>query len=349
MKKEIELVNPPITSYSTIANLMSLLWGHREKTMPWICDNFIQLYSTPVNESLIIRKAYFEQEWANFYDFVGTDNYLLTEQCPFVNTCKMDRRSLQIDVFTDFLERQIDTGYYVEVLLDNYYISSSESFKSEHYTHQTLLYGYDNEAKTVFAADFYNHGKFVFTTISYNEVDEAYRACVFDKNTPMWKTHIFSNRYVDYDYIPNLALMRTSLQDYLEGKDSFNKYFRSFDHRNMEIFFGLEYYDRLLRHCEEQKHLDRRAFHVLYDRKIIMKLRVEYLLLKNIIHSTNYDILEQADSLANISLVVRNLVIKSQLCPEKGKAKLLTEIKLKLELMKEKDRVFVERLVSLIS
>ena len=34
---------PPITSFPLIANMLSILWLDKNKTLPWICDRFIQL------------------------------------------------------------------------------------------------------------------------------------------------------------------------------------------------------------------------------------------------------------------------------------------------------------------
>ena len=65
MKICLPVEQPPITSFPTIANTLSILWGHKEKVLPWLSDRLIQLVVRP-NYDLVNT---------DFYDHADIDNY----------------------------------------------------------------------------------------------------------------------------------------------------------------------------------------------------------------------------------------------------------------------------------
>lgn len=65
MKNTINLADPPITTYPSIANVLSLLWREPDAIMPWLSGHFIQL---------IVRSSH-EHIYGDFYDHADIDNF----------------------------------------------------------------------------------------------------------------------------------------------------------------------------------------------------------------------------------------------------------------------------------
>ena len=51
----------------------------------------------------------------------------------------------------------IDNGNFVEVISDLFYLPVSEAYQLEHYMHEILIVGYDDEKETCIIRDYVNH------------------------------------------------------------------------------------------------------------------------------------------------------------------------------------------------
>ena len=299
MKKLLPVAYPPITSYTDISAAMIILWARKEKTISWISDHLIQLYAS--NE--IIQ--------GSFYDFVNNDNYPREGNCPFLQKYTINRDILEMACFSDFIERQINNNYYLNVTLDQYELNCSKYFQKKHKYHITFIYGYDSENELVYIADFYGGQKLTFQTISYSNLNSGFFS-VRVKNAREWEVEIFLLKYVDNTYDTNIKLLIRFLDDYLNGIDSFLKYTFSFRHKEVLIRYGIEYYDMLLEHCQsvgKNGTLNTTIFHVLFDHKELMRIRLEYLtkiglILGDTSLSTDFNNLQEK------TLSIRNMVMK---------------------------------------
>lgn len=283
---------PPITSFPYIANSLSILWVKKDKVLPWICDRYIQLVIRPHHS--LTR--------SDFYENADTDNFVLPgNYCPFLGWLRNNQTTANFNQFTDYIEYQIKQGYYLDACLDSYYLSCTNYFKKKHFIHQTFIYGFDDEKRQVYISDFYD-GKYVRKIVSYDEINKSIKGIDYFINL---------YKYEEFDYKINLELLKVSTNDYINGRDSLNKYKYSYQSYNKDILYGMNFYNYILDVFINEKIIDIRPFHILYDHKKIMNIRLEYLKKLGIIDKDKIDnIFNLNNLLIEQSLLLRNMVLK---------------------------------------
>lgn len=329
MKVCLPVEYPPITSFPAIANSLSILWANEDKIIPWISDHYIQLMIRPHNPST----------QSDFYDQSDMDNYIIPAySCPFISWMRNNQTTAHFTNFTDYIEHQIRHEYYLDACLDRYYLSCSQNFNKKHFIHQTFIYGFDSEKKQVFVSDFYDDGRYVRKIVSYDEINKAIENIDYFINL---------YRYEDFHYETNFDLLKLSIEDYINCRDSLKKFEFSCVSYNKEILYGIDFYDYIIDVFCEEEYIDKRPFHVLCDHKKVMKIRLEYLYKigafdNNVISELN----ARNDLLIKDSIILRNMVIKYNICRS---GDLLQKIKEKCRILKRLDKDFSEDLLKCIS
>ncbi len=121
--------------------------------------------------------------------------------------------------------------------------------------------------------------------------------------------NLFKLQEAEYDFNP--SLMQLYLTDYVNSKDSMRKFEFSNRSYNKEAIFGLRYYDYAIAHCHESDEIDIRLFHILYDHKVLMRFRLEYLSKIRYYDSEKITkLISKNEELIKITLVLRNMSIK---------------------------------------
>ena len=153
--------------------------------------------------------------------------------------------------------------------------------------------------------------------------------------------------FVDCDYELNTDLLKISLNDYLICKDSFSRFKYDHIHRSTKMYFGLSYYDILIENFViAEGWIDYKPFHILYDHKVAMSLRLEYLFKRKLICINQYnDIVTWCYQLITASLLLRNLVIKYNISKDKNILNIITQKCFELQ---SQDRDFCSKLFGLI-
>jgi len=320
---------PPITSFPSIANLLSILWVHKERTLPWICDHYVQLIIRPNHP--VTR--------SDFYDQADTDNFIINGYfCPFLGWLRNNQTTARFTDFTDYIEYQINHGYYMDACLDRFFLSCSNCYNSRHFIHQSFIYGYDNDKKQVFISDFFDSGKYERKIVSYEEINNSIKGIDY---------HINLYKYQDCNYEINLDLLKLSIADYLNCRDSLKKFQFSNPDYNKNVLYGLDLYNYVIDVFCNEKHIDIRPFHILYDHKKMMKIRLDYLKKLNIFDSIMLELIcKRNDSLIEKSLLLRNKVIKYNL---KHNNDLLSKIKTECRDLKNNDYYLFSDLLRVLS
>ena len=172
-----------------------------------------------------------------------------------------------------FIRNSIDEGKYIELRLDQYYISDREEYRHRHFMHQNLIYGYDDSLKILYLLGYNSVGKMSKTTISYADVKYQFnkRGCVSNVYLIEYKPEAYGVTYQP-EYI------RRMLIQYLESYNSSLDFGHIIEARNR--VFGFACYAELM--SEKGLNLilkDRRVLHLLYEHKFVMEQRLEYLLI----------------------------------------------------------------------
>ena len=110
--------------------------------------------------------------------------------------------------------------------------------------------------------------------------------------------------------------MKRSFLDYLNSRDSFDRFKFSAKEYNKGLLFGLEYYDYLCSDLDKGEIPDIRMYHILHDHKKLMKCRIEYLIGQGEWNSGKLAELDSRnDSLILETEVLRNSAIKYNMSP----------------------------------
>lgn len=150
--KVLELnTNPPVSVYNHHAFGTGIIttasWG-----MNWIYNNYIIL-------------GFYPDESPLTFDF-----YMDYIYCQPV----FDREFLSDSVLKYIKEKpdklavsQIEEGKYVECCVDEYFIPNREAYKTYHFRHNLLIYGYDDNKKVFYTAGYDGNGKYTADLLEY--------------------------------------------------------------------------------------------------------------------------------------------------------------------------------------
>ena len=326
MKMCLPIEEPPITSFPEIANTLSVLWQHKEKVTPWLSDRFIQL---------VIRPN-FELTQADFYDHADLNNhFILIYGCPLLGWMRNNQTTANFEKFTDYIEYQINHGYYVEPCLDNYYFKFTSHYQKRHFIHTTFIYGYDNEKKQAYISDFFDGQKYARQVVSYDEINKSIENIDYLINL---------YKFQDAQYNFNPKLMNLYLEDYINSEDSLHKFEFSYQEHNRGVLYGLNFYDYIIDNiCNGRESIDIRPFHILFDHKRLMKIRLEYLYSRNTYDNEEIQrLLLQNNDLINLSKLIRNLAIKYNV---RNNTEILQSLKGKCKILKSLDYALVSQIL----
>ena len=298
LKKILPLAEPKVTSWAWRADLFSILCNN-EETDAWRLSNYILLICM-----VSTRTGFY------MFDYTPTqDGYM---QCPWLDLQIFSRAYLDrhynyiIDFFIESLEEE---NYIFAVFDEGVFLNSNGHEKRPH---QLLIFGYDRIKEIFYANDFTFKGYYSTAEISFADAAQAYYNISYDDD--MMRMNIgkgiallhFKEK-CSYQFDKNLV--RSQLIKYIGDKDIFMP-----THILGESsFYGMSVYDVLYdilgRMKVESYPLDIRPFHVLYDHKLLMCERINYMLSHQII-SLSLSIVEDLKCIAEKALILRNVFLK---------------------------------------
>ncbi|WP_340022727.1 hypothetical protein MHI24_27560 [Paenibacillus sp. FSL K6-1096] len=301
MKTILPVVNPPITSFPYIANTLSFLWINNAQVLPWLSDRYLQL----------IIRPHHSMTRADFYEQADTDNYIIpANSCPFLGWLRNNQTTANFNKLTDYIEYQINQGYYLDACLDNYYLKCSASYKKEHFIHTTFIYGFDRANNLIYISDFYENGKYARKTATYEEINKSIKGIDYLINL---------YKYQDFNYALNINQLKLFIEDYINCKDSLRKFEFSYADYNRDNLYGLNFYKYIIDVFCRERTLDIRPFHILYDHKVMMGVRLDYLYKLNIFdNSLILKLKERNNVIISEALTLRNMAIKYNITNEGG-------------------------------
>lgn len=108
-------------------------------------------------------------------------------------------------------------GHYIELKIDQYYLSGHKEYHVRHHLHQNLIYGYDNHLHTFLTLGYSNSGKIKKHTIQYMEMKrdlKRYPDIQIRKRCEDFRgrQNIYANE-LNVDEIAGLQVLRVILPD----------------------------------------------------------------------------------------------------------------------------------------
>lgn len=296
---------PIITSYPAISNELAVIYHDIPHSAPWLVNNYIQLVS-------YLGKERKNEIYGSFYEEMKFYHLPIQATSPYIYTEIVNRYTNNIDgdSVICYVKNMINNNYYIEIFVDNYYIKVSDAFKTYHKKHPILIYGYSDDEQLFYVADFFK-GPFSCEKIEYREFLESY---INDDETefPFLHQCFRMFRYHQYPYKIDIELIKIYVNDYLECKDTFKRHLHLFEFRDMQMFYGLNYYEATKIHLNSiRTNIDHRLFQVFVDHKTLMKFRIDYLSKNDYIKNEHYNVLKKAvEELHHRALTLRNKVLK---------------------------------------
>lgn len=187
--------------------------------------------------------------------------------------------------FSSFVEDMIDDGYYIQLLLDTYYIRAyGEMYHREHFMHNPMIYGYDRSSRMVIMADSFEKGIYETRTASYDEINNGFLDSFFNDwldGVRLCKLKEDPFTYTGY----NAKYMVEQINNYLVSKNTTAITYEE-DKRRRDIpdrfAYGMEIYDEIIHYFERVKEqeaaIDIRILYALYDHFKLFRFIIEQLI-----------------------------------------------------------------------
>ncbi len=247
-----------------------------EGNYPWFYRHFIQVFSTSHTYGLI-RLEYLEK--MDFYSEIIDE------------ICYGYKELEDVKDIIGFIIDKINTGHYIIINVDEYYLPQKDRYLKEHFVHQQLVYGYDNLQKKVMAVGFDSERIFTDIEFNYSDFEEAYEKGKVNCNEYItWvneraiQTLRPKGKNQEYDFRPEYFTQQ--LDGYLNCSNANSEIVYDFTSiTDLEkcdpVRFGINYHDALIQHIK--KVLDGNftvyynCFHLLYEHKKGIIDRLKYI------------------------------------------------------------------------
>jgi hypothetical protein len=308
-EKELDIaLQRDINTYLYHAYPLCIILSEK-KFIPWYYEHFIQIYSAN-----IVRKSYsgwsispaiskkvvdahqsptsFEEgmrmKEETFFDFLELGSYRMLLDVNSIN-------NIHAKDFIDFAIKEIESGCYIYVFFDEYYLKGKYSYRKSHFFHESLLFGYNNKSKLFKSVGFDSNRIFTVLDIYYDDAFLSYSSSVDTvANIPSKFSLVQSvkkrNSFLEYPF--NVRKFLLEMHDYIYSKADASKFFYakcddflmidpSFEIDDNLIKFGLDIYEDvisgLINLTKGGSIFDYRYIHLIYEHKIGLLKRFYYI------------------------------------------------------------------------
>ena len=244
-----------------------------DKYIPWYFNNFIQVYSF-IDSNGYVEFNYIEPRDCYIevvYDF-NLGYHLLKNEKSII----------------DFIIEKLNLEYYLIINVDEFYLPNKLQYRKEHFVHDSLIYGYDNETKQLKAIGFNQENLFTELVFDYSEFEIAFEngKLHYKNNAPYceWAAiHLIKSKGFDGEYPFSITRFINEFENYLFSKSDLRRvYF--LEHYPEQVEYGFSIYDVLIENLqnllEGKLTIDYRAIHLLSEHKKCLHDRLGYVISK---------------------------------------------------------------------
>lgn len=205
---------------------------------------------------------------------------------------EVDEKGIDIIVYS---RQNIAQGNYINIHLDEYYLSAKDGYHLKHYVHENLIYGYNDKKKVFYAYGFTRRQKMKVFQIPYKEYYRAYAkgkvyyqsGAHYLKGDYPWPVILCHPLPIEpYEF--TLKELLGCLERYLHPKKS------EMIAGDLHIY-GVNVYEYIIDFLEKQESgdpVDFRTFQLLYEHKKCVKKRIEFVIKKYQLEDITTDIVK---------------------------------------------------------
>ena len=164
MKKSLPIqVSPPIHGYPRHGYRLSIMSLH-DAYIPWFFCNYIQLFAVDLLQESKHNIRF------NFY-FQGPYSP------PWLSIYTVPRRLIAkvYNQIVPFIRDQIDEGFYVQLMADEYFLPHTPFYEKIHHPHAIMVFGYDDDTETLETLGFNRARDYAVSRVGYSDFEAAFR------------------------------------------------------------------------------------------------------------------------------------------------------------------------------
>lgn len=262
----------PLQTYIYHGAVLGIMFTQFEKYAPWFYSHFIQMFTGK-------RCGPFGFFDMNFNDYPFLDCQNLRNTMLF---------HMKID-FQEFVQRNLDQGWYVYVNLDESYLSCKKAYRRDSFIHTNIIFGYDQEKQIYHIAGYMKsqnkYSRFMIAEVGMDEIEKAFLA------TNHTEQELILMKLNDFKPKMDLNLLIESLYDYTYSQNTSSRVRAKEEFSILKRTYGLDTIERLLTRMQKiidegygkTYELDLRIFRALCEHKKCMYNRLIYLNNENIV------------------------------------------------------------------
>lgn len=295
----------------------------------WFFSHYLNItYSLPISKSIDgTPTEYYTEIQKNYDPFIIH---------PFLQFNKIPSFFVKNDVLSHFKDA-INNNSYIEMLLDEYFISNRNAYGRYHYFHSNLVYGYDDEKNIIYLLGHDTKKRYTTTEVSYENLILAF------KKQERYINYIS----VDYPYSPyklNIDKVNEIIRNYVLSTNLSEQYVNISGERSRG--FGFSIYDQIINEDMQVLLDDIRISHFLYEHKCILSMFVRFLYFRKFIKHEDYiELSKMFDNIENKALILRNLILKNSMSSQKN----IHKIRSILEELKNNEKLGLNILISALN
>lgn len=306
-KKCLPVTEPDITSNPYVTNKLAIMSAY-EEAKPWIIQSFTNFW---------VKKVFKANYWA---DFLYSSSYRF---CPYFMEFQMSKSVTDIKwkIPSELMIDMINIGLYSYLNVNIAYITEYKHFK-ENQMHDIMVYGYDEDEKVLYVADFFVNGKYSMKKVPFDEFNAAY-SHIGETEEKDFFPGISCAQYKALKLPFDLKVCIQGISDYVNSKNTVVKsILEEFDNQE-DVVYGISCYDAFIQYLQTipdmEAELDYRTFHYFYQHKVLMRIRLEFLMQKGYLsEDADSNILNEYKEIEIKWLEIRNRILKYNVKPDEN-------------------------------
>lgn len=335
----LDICIPIVKPYHNIAFPMSII-GCRPEYKGWVYSNFMNIYSLHQNNELMINYD------VQYYE----------DQVYYLEMEKMTIATF--DLFNNApieqIKKIIDREKYICLFIDEFYIEGTKYYGTKHYNHEIMIYGYNEYEKKLQCAYYGADSYYKLRKVKYKSFISSFNSIHLNRDSPfIMYSHHKDNKWLRPYYTIDSEYIKHTLRRYLNGTNFL------YDRRHINPLYcsyrnkyGIQIYDDMKKYYddmqEQKKYVDLRPFYFIYENKIIMMKRIQFLFEEHILENPNYA--KKFQEVVAISRKILNLAIKHNVNTHRNRntEEIKKNIIININKIKELEKKIISELIKMI-